>query len=182
MQQSYDVYFASSNRNKFLEAQKILNEFKINLGFFKSSLQEIQSNSLEKIASQKIDDAFNQCKKPVIIEDDGLFIDSLKGFPGPYSSYVFETIGNKGIIELLNKKRDASFYSIIAYCDSSTKKLFKGKIDGKISKKIKGKGWGYDPIFIPTGQTQTFAEIKDKNKISHRFKALKKFANWFQNN
>ncbi|MDX1533439.1 MAG: non-canonical purine NTP pyrophosphatase, partial [Nitrosopumilaceae archaeon] len=82
MQQSYDVYFASSNRNKFLEAQKILNEFKINVEFFKYSLQEIQSNSLEKIASQKIDNAFNQCKKPVIIEDDGLFIDSLKGFPG----------------------------------------------------------------------------------------------------
>ena len=182
MQQSCDVYFASSNHNKFLEVEKILNEFEINVGFYKYSLQEIQSNSLEKIASRKIDDAFTKCKKPVIIEDDGLYINSLKGFPGPYSSYVFETIGNNGIIELLNTKRDASFYSIIAYCDSNKKKLFKGKIDGKISKKIKGHGWGYDPIFIPTGKTQTFAEIKDKNKISHRFKALKKFANWFRNN
>ncbi len=182
MLQSYDVYFASSNRNKFFEVRKILNEFNINVGFYKCSLQEIQSNSLEKIASQKIDDAFAQCKKPVLIEDDGLFINSLKGFPGPYSSYVYETIGNDGVIELLNSKRNASFFSIIAYCDSSTKKFFKGKIDGKISRKIKGNGWGYDPIFIPLGKTKTFAEIKDKNKISHRFKALKKFANWFQNN
>ena len=101
MQQSYDILFASSNINKFREAQKILSNFGIKLGFFKCTLEEIQSNSIKKIASQKAIDAYSQCRKPVIVEDDGLFIDSLNGFPGPYSSYVFKTIGNKGILNLV---------------------------------------------------------------------------------
>ena len=182
MRQSYDVLFASSNKNKFLEAKSILKKFDITLGFYKCSLQEIQSNKLEDIAKKKIENAFKQCKKPVIIEDDGIFINALNGFPGPYSSYVFQTIGNKGVIKLLSTKRNASFLSIIAYYDSKHKtKLFKGKINGKISTELRGKGWGYDPIFIPSGQSKTFAEISDKNILSHRYKALKKFANWFQN-
>jgi len=182
MLQSYDVLFASSNKNKYLEAKKILEVFGISLGFYKCTLLEIQSDTLEEIALQKIYHAFKQCQKPVIIEDDGLFIDTLKGFPGPYSSYVFQTIGNNGILKLLNIKRNASFRSIIAYCDSvNGELLFKGKINGKISKHLKGKGWGYDPIFIPSGKSMTFGEMVDKNNISHRYKALKKFANWFQN-
>ena len=182
MQMSYDVFFASSNKNKYLEAKKILEEFDISLGFFKCNLLEIQSDKLEDIAIQKTKNAFHLCKKPVIIEDDGLYIDSLNGFPGPYSSYVFQTIGNKGILKITNTKRNASFRSIIAYSDSKHKgKLFKGKVSGKISKSLKGKGWGYDPIFIPSKQSKTFAELEDKNNISHRYLALKKFASWFQN-
>ena len=67
--------------------------------------------------SKKAQDAFSKLKKPVIIEDDGLFINSLDGFPGPYSSYVFKTIGNKGILNLLKNNRKAKFVSIITYCD-----------------------------------------------------------------
>ena len=107
-------------------------------------------------------------------------MDRLGGFPGPYSSYVFETIGNAGIIKLLDEKRDASFQSVIAYCDSNNKLSFHGRINGKISAKQAGDGWGYDPIFIPEKESKTFAQIKDKNKISHRYKALVKFANWFE--
>ena len=180
MHKLYDVMFASSNENKYHEARKILNTFGINIGFFKCNLVEIQSDVLENIARKKVLDAFNKFKKPIIIEDDGIFIESLKGFPGPYSSYVFSTIGNKGILKLVNSKRKATFRSIIAYCDSQHKIiLFNGKVDGKISKNSKGKGWGYDPIFIPDGKTQTFAELTDKNSMSHRYKALRKFSSWF---
>ena len=97
MQQLYDVIFASSNTHKYKEADKILAEFGIRLGFFQTELVEIQDDSLSKIALQKSLNAYEKCKKPVIIEDDGLFIDSLSGFPGPYSSYIFNTIGNNGI-------------------------------------------------------------------------------------
>ena len=86
MPRSYDLFFVSSNKNKYQEVKKILNNFGINVGFFKYNLQEIQSDLLKEIATQKVIDAFNQCKKPVIIEDDGLFIDNLRGFPGPFSS------------------------------------------------------------------------------------------------
>ena len=119
MPESYDVLFASSNTHKYEEAKKILSEFGIKLEFFQTDLVEIQDDSLAKIAVQKALNAYDKCKKPVIIEDDGLFIESLSGFPGPYSSYIFNTIGNNGILKLTGDNRDAQFVAIIAFCDSS---------------------------------------------------------------
>ncbi len=179
MHKSFDLFFVSSNSHKYIEAKTILDSFGIELGFLKLNLEEIQSHSLNEIAEKKAKDAFSKCKKPIIIEDDGLFIDSLNGFPGPYSSYVFETLGNKGILKLVSSKRNAKFVSHIAYCDKKILKTFVGKLDGTISKSQRGKGWGYDPIFIPKNSEKTFAEINHKNELSHRFKALKKFSNWY---
>jgi XTP/dITP diphosphohydrolase len=179
MQKSFDLFFVSSNHHKYQEAKKILDSFGIKLGFVKFDLEEIQSNSLKEIALYKAKDAFSKYKKPLIIEDDGLFIESLEGFPGPYSSYVFKTIGNKGILNLLKQNRKAKFISIITYCDKKTLQSFEAKLDGTISKSQKGKGWGYDPIFMPKNTKKTFAESNNKNKLSHRYKALKKFSNWY---
>ena len=179
MHKSFDLFFVSSNNHKYNEAQKILGSFGIKLGFFKSNLEEIQSNSIKDIAVVKAQDAFSKCKKPLIIEDDGLFIDSLNGFPGPYSSYVFKTIGNEGILDILKQKRTAKFISVITYCDKKTLQSFTAKLDGTISKKQKGNGLGYDPIFVPKNMKKTFAQLHDKNELSHRYKALKKFSNWY---
>ena len=180
MQKSFDLFFVSSNNHKYHEAKKILDSFGIKLGFLKSDLEEIQSSSLYDIAIKKARSAFSKHKKPIIIEDDGLFINSLEGFPGPYSSYVFKTSGNKGILNLLKNNRKAKFVSIITYCDKTILKSFDGKLDGTISKSQKGKGWGYDPIFIPKNSNKTFAENNgNKNELSHRYKALKKFSNWY---
>lgn len=180
MREWSDVYFVSSNKHKYLEAKEILSSFGIRVYFFKSNLMEIQSNSLSEIATAKALDAFSKCKKPVIIEDDALIIPSLGGFPGPYSSYVFDTIGNQGVIQLVKKDRQAKFCATISYCDKDKKPiLFEGITLGRISKKIRGGGWGYDPIFIPEGKTRTYAQIPDKNTLSHRYRALEKFASWF---
>ena len=174
-----NLLFVSSNIHKFKEAKEILTFFGIQIQFFKLNLEEIQSNSIKEIATKKAHDAFSKCKKPLIIEDDGLHIDSLGGFPGPYSSYVHKTIGNKGILSLLKKNRTAKFVSNITYCDKNSFEFFEGKLDGTISKSERGNGWGFDPIFIPKNNKQTFAELIDKNNLSHRYKALKKFSNWY---
>jgi len=179
MQQSFDLLFVSSNYHKYQEAKKILYSFGIHLGFFKYELEEIQSLSLKEIALKKAVQAFQKCKKPIIVEDDGLFIDSLYGFPGPYSSYVFKTIGNKGILQLLKQNRTAKFVSIISFCDNKNSKSFEANINGSISKTQNGEGWGYDPIFMPKNLNKTFAELANKNELSHRYKALKKFSNWY---
>ena len=189
-----DVIFASSNMNKFFETQTILAEFGIKSIHYLLDLLEIQDDSLSKIAEQKAVFAYNESRlmksvgapKPsaVIVEDDGLFIDSLSGFPGPFSSYAFKTLGNNGILKLVGNNRNAQFRAVIAYCDSNETpdanvKLFESSIAGTISENIQGNGWGYEPIFIPENQTKTYAELADKNKLSHRYEALKKFANWF---
>ena len=180
MPKSYDVIFASSNTHKYKEAEKILAEFDIELDFFQTEFIEIQDDSLSKIALQKALNAYEKCKKPVIIEDDGLFIESLSGFPGPYSSYIFNTIGNNGILKLIGDNRDAQFAAIIAFCDSNREPiLFESSVPGTISKNIQDGGWGYDPIFIPKTQNKTYAELTNKNKLSHRYESLKKFAIWF---
>ena len=179
MPKSYDLFFASSNSHKYDEAKTILENFRINLGFFKCQLQEIQSDSLISISENKAKQAFEKLRKPVIVEDDGLFIDSLNGFPGPYSSFVFQTIGNKGILDLVKQKRKAKFVSVISFCDRRKIQSFESKVPGHISKKISGKGWGYDPVFIPSDFQKTYAQLKNKNQISHRYLALKKFSKWY---
>ncbi|MCV0373833.1 MAG: RdgB/HAM1 family non-canonical purine NTP pyrophosphatase [Nitrosarchaeum sp.] len=179
MPQSSDLYFASSNKHKYQEAKKILQSFGIDVTFYKIELEEIQSDSLSEIASRKAAMAFGKLGKPVIVEDDGLFVDSLGGFPGPYSSYVFRTIGNKGMLSLV-KNCPAKFVSVISFSDGNISKSFEAKIDGKISTGIRGDGWGYDPIFVPHKSKKTFAELENKNDISHRYKALKKFASWYK--
>lgn len=176
---SSSILFASSNKNKFEEAKDILEKFEISLKFFKCNLLEIQADTLEEVSFHKALDAFSRCSKPVIVEDDGLFINSLNGFPGPYSSFVFRTIGNEGILKLIRSKRTATFQSVLAFCEKKDDvQLFKAEVKGKISQKLKGKKWGYDPIFIPEGQTKTYAHL-EKNVVSHRYLAMKKFANWY---
>src|SRR5574340_873704 len=182
MQMSYDVFFASSNKNKFAEAKSITSKFGLKLKFLKSNLQEIQANTLEEIARHKAIQAFSLCSKPVIVEDAGLFIKSLNVFPGPYSSFVFDTIGNKGILKLVSAQRDAVFRSIVAYCEKDGDvHLFSADVNGMISKEEHGKRWGFDPIFIPSGKNKTYSQLAEKNQISHRYMALKNFSNWYLN-
>lgn len=175
------VTFASSNEHKFLEARAILFPFDIEVLFARMDLREPQSDSLAEIAGEKAKAAFAIVRRPVIVEDDGLFIDSLKGFPGQYSSFVFQTIGNQGILKLLagSTERAATFRSVISYHDGSTLSISEGNVKGRISETASKGGWGYDPIFVPDGSSLTFAELgEEKNKFSHRKRGLENFASW----
>jgi XTP/dITP diphosphohydrolase len=183
------VFFATNNFNKFNEARSILTEFGIAAGMLRVKVLEIQSDSLEEIAKTSVKDAFNRCHLPVIVEDAGLFVDALKGFPGPYAAYVYKTISNPGLLKLMEnvKDRKAIFRSVIAYYDGQSAPVcFEGEAAGRIAHdEIWGKlktGFGFDPIFQPAGSTKTFAEmaIEEKNGFSHRANAVRKFAHWYK--
>src|SRR5919112_318841 len=176
------ITFASTNQNKFFEVQLILSTQNVSVEFAKISLVEIQSDSLEEIAREKAKTAFAEVGRQAIVEDDGLFIDNLGGFPGQYSSFVFRSIGNDGILKLLagSAKRSAYFRSLIAFYNGITLSMSDGRVDGRISDRVTEGGWGYDPIFVPDGTDLTFAELKkSKNEYSHRKRALEKFALWY---
>lgn len=177
------ILFVTSNINKFAEAKRILSKFNINLIHYNFSYNEIRSEYLEEIAKDAAKKLFKVIRKELIVEDSGLFIDSLNGFPGTYSAWVFKKIGNEGILKLMKnlKNREASFKSCIAFASDKCIKTFIGEVRGKISLKIRGnQGFGFDPIFIPKNYKKTFAENENlKNKISHRTNALLKFANWY---
>ncbi len=178
------LYFATSNKHKFDEAGNVLKNYNIELKMIKRKVEEIQSDDLRKIALHALSKALTIDKFPMIVEDAGLFINALNGFPGPYSSYVHRTLGIDGIIKLMSGKddREAEFRSVIAFGYSSVIKTFQGVVRGMISIQPKGKlGFGFDPIFIPKGLEKTFSEmsLEDKNRYSHRAIALKKFARWY---
>jgi XTP/dITP diphosphohydrolase len=176
------IIFASNNENKFNEIRIFLIQYDIKLNLSKLNLPEIQSDSLEEIASKKADFAFDIIRENLIVEDTGLFIDALNSFPGPYSSYVLRTIGNSGILDLLSKKsnRCATFKSVVAFSNGKLVHMFVGEVRGTISNRVGKKGWGYDPIFIPANQHDTYGEIgARKIEISHRAIAMRRFINWY---
>jgi len=183
------IFFATNNFHKFNEARRVLAEYKIAVGMLRVKALEIQSDSLSDIAQASAIDAFGRCHLPVIVEDAGLFVNALNGFPGPYSAYVYKTVGNVGLLKLMENVEDrkATFKSVIAYYDGHGAPVcFEGEAAGKIvneERRGNGKsGFGFDPIFQPAGNAKTFAEmaLEEKNGFSHRAKAISKFAKWYK--
>ena len=128
-----DINFITTNKHKVKEAQAILSSFGINTKPINYDYAEIQSSDLRDIALDGARSSFEKFKVPLIVDDSGLFITGLNGFPGPFSSYVFKTIGNRGILKLLGSNRDAIFQTVVVYKDSETEKTFLGEVKGKIA-------------------------------------------------
>ncbi|MFX1500057.1 MAG: non-canonical purine NTP pyrophosphatase, partial [Promethearchaeota archaeon] len=152
---------------------------------------EIQATNIKDVALFKLNSIKGQILSSYFIEDAGFFVDTpLNGFPGVYSSYVMKTIGNKGIINLINNfdETRAHFTSVIALYFKPLDKIFyfEGNVYGKVSKSIRGSGgFGFDPIFLPdAAPNKTFAELttEEKNKISHRGIAWNKFIKFLKEN
>jgi XTP/dITP diphosphohydrolase len=179
------LYFITSNPHKFKEIQTLFKRENLNFEIKQINLdpEEIQADRVLDVAISKIQNAKNELNASCFVEDAGFFVDiPLKGFPGVYSSYVMKTIGNEGILRLIDdfEKSEAHFTSVIAFYYQPIDKIitFEGDVFGKISKEKRGHGgFGFDPIFIPNeNPLKTFAEltVKQKNRISHRGKAWKK--------
>ena len=180
------IFFATGNADKVEEAKYALNNYLLEVNQLDTKKWEIQANTVEEIAKYSAIQAVKDSKVPLIVEDTGLFIDSLNGFPGPYASHIYTTIGIGGLLKLLEgrENRRATFRSAVAFCDLTENIVcFTGQCIGTISFEVRGnQGFGFDPIFRPDyGDGRTFAEmnLEEKNAISHRSKALRKFADWY---
>lgn len=187
------VYFITGNKYKFQEVSEIFKKKKIKYDLEQRDIKttEIQAQKLKDVALFKLNSVKNKIKGSFFVEDAGFFVDiPLEGFPGAYSSYVLKTIGNEGILKLINDFDGsvAHFSAIIALYFKQIDKIlfFEGMVEGKVSKTIRGKGgFGFDPIFIPNiTPDKTFAELstEEKNKISHRGQALGKLLEFLEKN
>ncbi|MEM4428069.1 MAG: XTP/dITP diphosphatase [Zestosphaera sp.] len=147
---------------------------------------EIQSDDLTSIALYSAVQASLHLREPFFVEDAGLYIKSLKGFPGPFSSYVYKTIGVEGVLKLMSSVSDrtAFFKSVIVlYYPQQGFKVFEGVVYGSISLEARGSGgFGFDPIFVPEGHHKTFAELdlETKNSLSHRGRAFRAMVSWLR--
>ena len=181
------LIFASHNKNKVKEVKSlipntinVLSLDDINL------LNEIEetSTTIEGNALLKAQTIYNQTGINCFADDSGLLVDALNGAPGVYSArYAGEQKNDEDNMQklLFNLKnieaRDAHFKTVMALIIDGKEYLFEGIINGKIiSEKMGTNGFGYDPIFVPNGYTETFAQLNSetKNAISHRGIALKK--------
>ncbi|MGD0728692.1 MAG: XTP/dITP diphosphatase [Candidatus Micrarchaeaceae archaeon] len=183
------LVLVTHNSGKLAEANDIAKKYGIRLEMPKNGTEklEIQADSLEEVSQFSALNAYGKIRKPLVVDDSGLFVNSLNGFPGVYSAYVVPTIGNKGLLKLMRgiNDRKAYFECCVSFYDGSNLISFAEKVHGTIIQEEKGKhGFGFDPIFSPDGYDgKSFGEIglAEKNTLSHRAKAFDSFFKWYSN-
>jgi XTP/dITP diphosphohydrolase len=166
----------TSNDGKAREFARALEGLDWELERVFSPYLEVQAETLDEVAwaSARYLLEAGSVEPPFFLEDAGLFVDALGGFPGVYSAYVFSTIGAAGVLTLVEGRdeRGASFESRVALClEGGEVELIGGSCRGTIAGSARGEGgFGYDPIFVPEGHDRTFAEmsVEEKGAISHR--------------
>ena len=169
--------FITQNPGKVAELQAKAHEFELEIVHVNASYPELQADTLEEVVRHGLSYCKEKFPPLFIIEDSGLFIDDLHGFPGPYSSYVNKTIGNSGVVKLIGEGRPARFESAIgSYCRDF--KLFHGRVEGRIVSSRGHRGFGFDPIFEYEGRTFSEMTVDEKNALSHRSKAAELFLEW----
>jgi XTP/dITP diphosphohydrolase len=177
-----DITLVTANPDKVREAEQILN---MTLKKASIDLDEIQELDAEKIAHHKALQAWGKLKKPLFVMDQSIYIDCLNGFPGPLIKWFWSQVTLQKICEIAAHFKNNKIYTetILTLHDGKEIKHFTGRIDGTIPPEPRGdRGWGWDPIFIPEGFTQTYAEM-DRAKVtdlrSHRI-ALEKLRDYLK--
>ena len=182
------ILFHTGNKGKFLEASELMTSRGIRLKLLSDHKSEIrviepQMNAFNEVAKSKLRQVLEQIGDEfdddwIMVEDSGLLIDELGGFPGPYSSYVYSRIGPNGILRLMDgvETRNARYTASLSVWNGNEIQSFEGFCEGIIALEPKGdQGFGYDPIFIPIeGDGRTFSEMTklEKSRLSHRANAL----------
>ena len=171
----------TSNRGKLEEFRSALAPLGVEVSHSEEECDEIQADTLREVVLSCLVQLKRKKMEDIVIDDSGLFVRSLKGFPGVYSSYALKTIGLDGLLCLLAGAEDRSAYfeCCIGASIAGEEFVVSGRCDGSIALGPSGTdGFGFDPVFVPSGYSQTFAEISigEKNRISHRGKAVQAFS------
>ncbi len=184
-----EIVFITTNKNKVKEITDLAaSEAKeITIEHLDYDYPELQLDEIESVARESANYIREKraIKTPFFLEDSGLLIHALNGFPGPFSAFVFDKIGNDGILKLMTDKRGegrkATFKTVVAFCESvnTAPRLFVGTAEGKITEKRRGAGgFGYDPIFEVEGKTFAERSTEEKNRLSHRGNAFRKLLDY----
>lgn len=182
-----EILIATHNQHKKEEIQQILGD-----KFTVTSLTDYDihdeivedGDTFHANALIKAQYCFDTTGKPSLGDDSGLVVEALDGRPGIYSArYAGDHDFAKNMAKILEEleqveNRKAYFVTVMCLVDETGVNYFEGRVYGNLTKEVRGeKGFGYDPIFVPENHQITFAEMKaeDKNKISHRKKAIEQF-------
>ncbi len=184
-----EIYYVTSNAGKFDEVKRYIeaNEPTIELVQCAIDLPEPQSLDQKYIAECKAKAAWNTLKKPLIIDDSGVFFEGYRDFPGTMTKFVYHGIGFDGIFALTKKNNKARMNLHLVYCDGEdSMQSFEATCEGKI---IQPESFDapptlpWDAIFLPNGSSKTYAELRgtpQENKYLYRIVALKRFLAWYK--
>ncbi|KMQ71930.1 RdgB/HAM1 family non-canonical purine NTP pyrophosphatase [Chryseobacterium koreense] len=182
-----EILVATHNQHKKEEIQQILGDaFKVtsltDYGLFDEIVED--GATFHENALIKAEFCFQKTGKPSLGDDSGLVVEALDGRPGIFSArYAGNHDFGKNIAKVLEEmkgveNRNAYFVTVMCLVDETGPHYFEGRVYGDLTENVRGeKGFGYDPIFISKDHEITFAEMsaEEKNKISHRKKAIEKF-------
>lgn len=172
--------FVSNNQCKITECQEILGQIGIEVMPIHLKIEEIQTEKTDDLIKDKLLKAFSKIRRPLFVEHTGLYLNHLNGFPGGLTQVFWDTLRADLFAELFGNTRDTSVEARtkVGYTDGKLIKFFEGRISGNIAKEPSGnRDFQWDCIFVPTGYSETFAELGDKkNEISMRRKALDEFS------
>ena len=174
------LIFVTQNKNKLEIANKLLPDFDIqNVDF---EVPEIQSLDPKEIISYKLKYAYEKLQKPCYVIDDSLFFDCLNNFPGPFIKWYYDkTVGAEKTCKIANlfNEYGCRWVSILGYYDGKECHYFEEIVEGEIPTEPRGNnGFSWDPIFIPKGEKETFAEMSFEKK--HTFTTSSKLYNRFR--
>ena|SRR5690348_13940999 len=144
-----EFIFVTSNKHKLREAEQILGR---KIKHTSLELAELQALEVSEIVKKKAESAYKIVKKPVVVDDTGVYIKSLNGFPGAFIKWVLNANGNELICRMIKngQSRDAYAEACICLYDGKNHHVFSGKVYGAIAKKPMGNDkFHWDPIFIP---------------------------------
>lgn len=182
------IAFITTNKHKFLEVQDILRPYQVELEHLSMEYEENHDTSMDEIARTAAKKLANELQRPVVMEDTGLFFEAYEGFPGALPKFIFQTIGYKGILKLLEgEKRGAYFRTVAGYCEPGMEpQLFDGVMKGEITTEVHNiniDAMPYDRIFVPAGKAVTISDMAmaEKNEFSQRAQAFYKFGEYLKN-
>lgn len=167
--------FITGNPNKLREAQEILG-IEMEQGTA-DHLHEIQTNDIRQLVEHKVTEAWREFQCPVLVEDSGLIFTAWNGLPGALVKWFEKSVGCAGMLKMLEsfENRQAEAVCLAAVYDGKSMVIGEGRVQGTIAREIRGsQGFGWDVIFIPDGETRTYAEMspEEKNARSHRRQAF----------
>jgi len=173
------IVVVTRNRNKASEIAAFFGK-QAEIEHVTMDLPEIRHEDVGEIAQKKAEYAYNLIGRALIVDDTAFSIEGLGGFPGTCAAYVHETIGNRGILRLMEgvTNRRAYFETAIALATDTGIQVFRGRIEGMIVPPRGSTGFGYDPIFETGGRTLAELSLAEKTRISHRALALAELKKW----
>ena len=163
-----EITYVTGNWAKIASAKQALEPLGFKINNVKMDTIEIQADTMEEVAKYSAKYASDKLKTNVLKNDSGLVIPALNGFPGPYTHYADDTIGEDGILRLMDgiEDRYAYFVEALAYCEYGKEPVvIVSKTEGKIAYEKSGEyGWSWDFIFIPDGEEKTLGCFKDEDR------------------